>query len=175
MEKRFENQQSVLLQMVFSGVMSALVAIATFIVQIPNPATRGYINLGDIMIFVSALTFGPIVGSLAGSIGSSIADVASGYSYFAPFTFVIKGAEGAIAGLISNKKKMRRDVLAVIFAGSEMITGYFLAEFFPLQLGWAALTEVPGNISQILVGGLVGIPTAVIIRRRLPELWKKAK
>ena len=173
MEARFEKQRLVLLQAVFSGVFAALVAVATVFVQIPNPPTRGYINFGDIMIFVSALTFGPVVGGLAGSIGSSIADVASGFAYFAPFTFVIKGIEGALAGLISNRKSIRRDIIAVVFAGAEMVTGYFLAEFFPLQFGWAALTEVPGNISQILVGALVGVPTAIIIRRRLAQLGKR--
>lgn len=160
------------IQFALAGIMAALVAVATFFVQIPNPATRGYINFGDIMIFVSALTFGPIIGGLAGSIGSSIADLAAGYGLFAPFTFVIKGAEGVIAGFISNRISIRRDVLAVIFAGSEMIIGYFLAEFFPLQLGWAALTEVPGNISQIVVGAIIGIPLTLVIRKRLPESWK---
>lgn len=173
MQDRSKRKQLALLQATRAGIMAALVAVATLFVQIPNPATKGYINFGDIMIFVSALTFGPLVGGLAGSIGSSIADIVSGYGYFAPFTFVIKGVEGAIAGLISNRVSVRRDGLAVIFAGSEMIIGYFLAEFFPLQLGWAALTEVPGNISQILVGAIVGIPITLIIRKRLPEVWRK--
>jgi len=153
--------------------MAALVTVATFIVQIPNPATRGYINFGDIMIFVSALSFGPIVGGFAGSVGSAIADIASGYGYFAPFTFVIKGVEGALAGFISNRTSVPRDILAVVVGGAEMIIGYFLVEFFPLQFEWAALTEVPGNISQILVGGFIGVPLAVIIRRRLPEILRR--
>ena len=161
------------MQVTLSGVMAALVAVATFVVQIPNPATGGYINFGDIMIFVSALLFGPIVGGAAGAIGSAFADLSSPYAYFAPYTFVIKGVEGVIAGLISNRLSVRRDVLAVVVAGLEMITGYFLAEYFPLQLGLAALTEVPGNISQILVGGIVGIPIAVLLRKRLPKAWIK--
>jgi uncharacterized membrane protein len=173
MQDKSKRKQLVLIQAARAGIMAALVAVATFFVQIPNPATKGYINFGDIMIFVSALTFGPVVGGLAGSIGSSIADIVSGYGYFAPFTFLIKGAEGAIAGLISNQKSVKRDVVAVILAGSEMIIGYFIAEFFPLQLGWAALTEVPGNISQITVGAIVGIPITLLIRKRLPESWKK--
>jgi uncharacterized membrane protein len=172
-EKKLGNRRLALTQVALSGVMASLVAVATFFVQIPNPATKGYINFGDIMIFVSAFTFGPIVGSLAGSIGSSIADIAAGYGYFAPFTFVIKGVEGLIAGLISNRISVRRDVLAVIFAGSEMVLGYFTAEFFPLQLGLVALTEVPGNISQIVVGGIVGVSITIVLRKRLPESWKR--
>lgn len=172
METRFEKRQLLLIQVALSGVMAALVALATFIVQIPIPATKGYLNFGDIMIFVSSLAFGPIVGGLAGSIGSAISDVASGYGPFAPFTFLIKGAEGIIAGLISNKTSRSRDILAVTVAGIEMITGYFLAEFYPLGLGWGALVEIPVNFTQIFVGGVIGLPIALIIRRRLPEIMK---
>lgn len=167
MESRFTIITAALM-----GVMAALVAVTTFAVQIYIPATRGYLNFGDIIIFVSALTFGPVVGGFAGGVGSAISDVAGGYAYFAPYTLVIKGVEGFIAGLISNRISYRRDVLAVIIAGAEMITGYFLAEFFPLQIGWAALGEVPANIVQIVAGGVVGLPIALIIRKRLPEILK---
>lgn len=42
-------------------VFSALVTVATLLIRIPNPM-GGYFNLGDVMIFVSALTFGPVIG-----------------------------------------------------------------------------------------------------------------
>jgi len=155
-----------------SAVMAALVCVATVIVQIPNPATRGYINIGDAMIFVSALTFGTFVGGIAGGVGSALADVVSGYGLYAPFTLIVKGLEGVIAGLITNRKNVTRDILAVAIAGGEMIVGYFLTEFYLLQFGWAALTEVPGNIFQIVAGGVIGIPVASVLRRRLPEALK---
>ncbi|MGD0204176.1 MAG: ECF transporter S component [Candidatus Bathyarchaeia archaeon] len=155
-----------------AGVMAALVAVATFLVQIPIPATKGYLNFGDIMIFATALTFGPIVGGFAGGVGSAISDVSSGYFVYAPFTLIIKGAEGLIAGLISNRLSRKRDISAVVIAGAEMVSGYFLAEFFGLSLRWAALGEVPFNILQIAAGGIVGIPIAIILRKRLPEAWR---
>ncbi len=155
-----------------AGVMAALVAVATFFPQIPIPATKGYLNFGDIMIFVSALTFGPFVGVFAGGVGSAISDVASGYAYFAPFTLIIKGLEGLIAGLISNRLSRKKDIAAVVIAGVEMVSGYFLAEFFGLSEGWAALGEVPFNILQIAAGGAVGIPIAIILRKSLPEAWR---
>jgi uncharacterized membrane protein len=158
-----------------AGVMAALVAVTTFLVQVPIPATKGYLDFGDIMIFVSALTFGPIIGGFAGGVGSAISDVASGYSYFAPFTLIIKGAEGLIAGLISNGLSRKRDSVAVVIAGAEMVSGYFLAEFFGLSEGWAALGEVPFNILQIIAGGIIGIPIAIILRKRLPEAWRNHK
>lgn len=170
MESRFTIITAALM-----GVMAATVAVTTFAVQIPIPATKGYLNFGDIMIFVSALTFGPVVGGFAGGVGSAISDVLGGYAYYAPYTLAIKGVEGVIAGLISNRISYRRDVLAVIIAGAEMITGYFLAEFFPLQYGWTAVGEVPINILQIVAGGLAGLPIALIIRKRLPEILKPAR
>jgi uncharacterized membrane protein len=162
-----------LIKLLLAAIMAALVTVATVLVQIPNPATGGYINFGDIMIFVSALMFGPAVGGFAGGIGSFLADIASGYAFFAPYTLVIKGSEGLIVGLISNRRSVSRDVLGVVLGGSVMIVGYFVAEFYPLQLGWAALTEVPGNISQVIVGAVVGIPVTLALRKRLPEILRK--
>jgi len=154
-----------------AGIMAALVAVATFLVQIPIPATKGYLNFGDITIFVSALTFGPIVGGFAGGIGSAISDIISGYAYFSPFTFIIKGVEGLVAGLIANKISGRRDIIAVVIGGAEMVSGYFLAEFFGLSEGWAALGEIPFNILQVVVGGIGGVGIALLLRRRFPETW----
>ena len=166
------DRKGITLTIAQAGVMAALVAVTTFLVQVPIPATKGYLDFGDIMIFVSALTFGPIVGGFAGGVGSAISDVASGFAYFAPFTLIIKGAEGLIAGLISNGLSRKRDIIAVGIAGSEMVTGYFLAEFFGLSERWAALGEVPFNILQIAAGGIIGIPIAIILIKRLPEIWR---
>ena len=171
MKTKISKEKFTTVRDALSAVMAALVCVATFIIKIPNPPTHGYINFGDLMIFVSALTFGAIIGGYAGGVGSALADMVSGYTNFALYTLIIKGAEGIISGLISNKKSLFRDILAVIVAGVEMIAGYFLVEWY--LYGWgAALTEVPGNISQIAVGGGVGIPLAIIIRRRLPEALK---
>ena len=165
------NGQRITIIVAQAGIMAALVAIATYFPQIPIPATKGYLNFGDIMIFITALVFGPIVGGFAGGVGSAISDVAGGYAFFAPFTLLIKGGEGLIAGLISNSLSGRRDIIAVAIGGIEMVSGYFLAEFFALSEGWAALGEVPFNILQVTAGGVVGIAVAIVLRRRLPETW----
>jgi len=166
-----KTPESYLIQLALSAIMAALVFVATMIIRIPN-WMGGYFNFGDVMIFVSALAFGPIVGGFAGGVGSSIADVI-GFPVFAIPTLVIKGTEGLLAGLITNRKKVYRDLIAVIVAGVEMVLGYFLAEYF--ALGWTfemALTEIPINIAQIVIGGVIGIPLAIIIRQRLPEILK---
>lgn len=162
------NQKAVI-QLSLMAVMSALVTVGTLIVQIPN-GMGGYFNVGDVMIFVTALTFNPIIGGLAGGLGSAIADMI-GYPLFALPTLVIKGFEGLIAGLIANKKTVFRDILAVVVAGTEMVTGYFLIEIYLYGVA-GAIVEIPANIAQIAIGGLIGIPVALILRRRLPEILK---
>ena len=164
------KQQKAVIQLSLMAVMSALVTVGTLIVQIPN-GMGGYFNVGDVMIFVAALTFNPLVGGVAGGLGSAIADMAMGYPVFALPTFIIKGLEGLFTGLITNKKSVYRDVFAVIVAGSEMVIGYFLVEVYLWGLG-GAVAEVPANMAQIAIGGLVGIPLAIVLRRRLPELLR---
>jgi len=152
------------------AAMSALVTVGTMVIRIPNPM-GGFFNVGDVMIFVAALTFGPLVGGFAGGLGSALADLLMGYPVFAIPTLIIKGLEGLLVGFISNKKNVYRDVLAVVVAGTEMVIGYFIVEFYLWGLG-GALAEIPANIAQIAVGGIIGIPIALVLRRRLPEILR---
>ena len=162
------KQQKTVIQISLMAVMSALVVVGTLIVRIPNPM-GGYFNVGDVMIFVSALTFNPLIGGVAGGLGSAVADII-GFPLFALPTLVIKGLEGFIAGLITNKKSTYRDILAVLVAGTEMVIGYFLVEVYLWGTG-AAIAEVPANIAQIAVGGLIGIPVALVLRRRFHDMF----
>ena len=163
------KKEKAVIQISLIVVMTALVTVGTLIIRIPNPM-GGYFNLGDVMIFVAALTFNPLIGGIAGGLGSSIADIV-GFPLFAIPTLVIKGLEGLLASLIKNKKNVFRDILAVVAAGTEMVIGYFLVELYVLQWGLGgALAEVPANIAQVTIGGLVGIPIALVLRRRLPEI-----
>ena len=102
-----------LIEIALCGVMAALVCVATLLIQIPTPPTRGYINVGDVMIMVSALTFGPIVGGFAGGIGSALADILGGWAHWAPFTLIIKGVEGILAGLIARRWGSRNPALLI--------------------------------------------------------------
>jgi len=163
------KKQKAVIQLSLMTIMSALVAVGTLIVRIPNPM-GGYFNVGDVMIFVAALTFNPLIGGVAGGLGSAIADII-GFPLFAIPTLVIKGLEGLLASLITNKKNVYRDILAVVVAGTEMVIGYFLVELYLWGIG-GALAEVPANIAQIAIGGIVGIPIALVLRRRLPEILR---
>ena len=159
-----------------SVVLASAVTVSTMIIRVPIPATSGYLNFGDIMIFVSALLFGEYVGGFAGGVGSAIADILGGYPGYAPFTLVIKGLEGVLAGYIGNGKSLIRDVVGWAAGAAAMVLGYFLVETYIMGFGLgAALFEIPSNLLQVGAGALIGIPAARTLRKRipLPNLTKK--
>jgi len=161
------KMKSLTVYLSLSIVFAGLVAVSTMIIRIPVAATGGYINIGDAMIFICALTFGSFIGGLAGGIGSAIADMI-GYPIFAPFTLVIKGLEGFLAGFIKDGKSFKKDLLAWGIGALTMVAGYFIAESYVMGLGVAAaLAEVPGNLFQVFFGGLIGVPATRVLRRRL--------
>ncbi|MCE4620798.1 MAG: ECF transporter S component, partial [Desulfurococcales archaeon] len=75
---------------VYSAVFIALVFAATLI-AVSTPVTNGYFNLGESMVYTAALLGGTLVGTIAGGIGSAMADLYLGYSHYAPGTLIIKG------------------------------------------------------------------------------------
>lgn len=165
-------------ELTLTALLIALTTVATLVIRIPVPATQGYINLGDSLVYISALLFGPVTGLLAGGIGSALADLIGGYSQFAPYTLVIKGLEGLLVGLLAWRMIKRPTptvggvlaaVAAIAVGGATMVFGYFVAEAFLLKLGVAAASaEVPGNIFQVVGGLIVAIPAGLALRNLAP-------
>lgn len=84
-----------------TALMTALIAVLTVSFQIAVPATQGYFNFGEVGVYITAILFGPIIGGVAGGLGSMIADLATGYVLYAPGTLIIKGFEGFTVGYLS--------------------------------------------------------------------------
>ena len=170
--------QSITFRITVAAVFSALVFVVTSqIPPIPIPATSGYFNIGETTIYIAALVFGPLVGVLAGGIGSSLSDIYLGYALFAPGTLFIKGGEGLIVGFLNMKLRSYISNLtlcasvAVTVGGLEMVVGYFLYEKFVIGYPLAfALGEIPFNIVQILIGLIVAVPVMHAVFRVVPQL-----
>ncbi|MEM3590438.1 MAG: ECF transporter S component [Candidatus Bathyarchaeia archaeon] len=90
-------------QLSIACAFAALVCIATMGFSVYIPSTRGYFNLGETMVYASALLFGPMVGALAGGVGSMLADLLLGYYHYAPATLLIKALEGLVVGLLGRR------------------------------------------------------------------------
>ncbi|MDT7865051.1 MAG: ECF transporter S component [Thermoproteota archaeon] len=108
-----------------AGLFIALTFVTTYFSGqfIKSPVPGGYLNIGDAVIFIAAILFGPMIGFLAGSIGSALSDAAFGAYMFVPGTFVIKGLEGFIAGVVYRYliRKPIQISSSIIFIGSILI------------------------------------------------------
>ena len=150
-------------RLVTYGILMALTVVMTVIVQIPTPARTGYLNLGDMVIFLTAFMFGKKGGFLVGGIGSALADILLGWGVYAPITFIAKGLEGFVAGYLMEKSWGKKyPILPAAVGGIVMAAGYYGAEIF-MYGAKAALVNFPANIGQ----GLFGAGVAVVMFRLL--------
>jgi uncharacterized membrane protein len=153
------------------AIMTAVVAVLTFAVQIPIPATGGYIHLGDAGVYFAAIAFGPVVGMVGGGLGTALADILSGYAAWAPLTLVAHGLQGLIAGYFGKGKGLTHMLVGWGLGSLALIATYFLGEWFLYGLGYGgALAEVGANFIQEVVGGLIGIPLVLALRRAYPPI-----
>ena len=149
-------------KVVLGGLFMALICVTTMFTRIPLP--KGYFNLGDVFVMLSAVFLGKYYGFLVGGIGSAMADMLTASYIYAPVTLVIKGFEAfATAAVIGNEKgtlNNMKTVAAVSIGSFIMFTGYFIAEAFLFRLldesfGVAvAVINVPANVLQGCLSGL---------------------
>ena len=156
------------------GVLTGVIAVLTLVPRVPIAPTRGYIHLGDVGVYFAAFAFGPVIGMLAGGLGTALADVLGGYAHWAPASFVFHGAQGLLAGYLALRGTRRMQLLGWLAGAVVVVLGYFGVGAVLYGVG-PALTEVPLNITQVAVGGLVGLPLALAIRRAWPPVQRLAE
>jgi uncharacterized membrane protein len=67
--------QSTVFKITAAAVFAALVCIVTIAFVVSIPVTGGYFNLGEAVIYIAALVFGPAVGAFSGGVGAMTADL----------------------------------------------------------------------------------------------------
>ncbi len=154
-----------------SGLMIAVTAVFTLLIRVPIPATQGYFNFSDVAITFVAVAFGPWMGLVAGGLGTALADVVGGYAQWAVLSFLAHGLEGLVIGYVAQRRKLSFVILGW-FLGSLIMVGLYYVGAAAVLIGdWGvALAEVPVNLLQAAVGGLVGIPLYYAVRRAYPPL-----
>lgn len=149
----------------YGGVLTGLVLVSTMFIQVPN-TQGGYVNLGDGIIFASAMILGPFAG-VVGALGSVMADLFAGYPHYAPATFVIKGLMGLVAGLLLTKGRHRNyfyTALVFLICEGIMVGGYFAYESVLFGVPLAVASVFP-NIFQAIAGIAVGLAGIPIVRK----------
>lgn len=144
-----------------TGVMIALTYVFTAFVNIrlPIAANGGLIHLGNVPLFIGAILFGKKTGAIAGGVGMGLFDLLSGWTAWAPFTFIIVGLMGFTVGTVTEKKNgFRWYVLALVLACIIKIVGYYIAEGIIYGNWIAPISSIPGNLVQVGVAAVIVLP-----------------
>jgi uncharacterized membrane protein len=158
--------------MVETALLTALVFVATRFINIRLPilSSGGLVHLGTVMLFVVSIVFGKEKGAISGAIGMAIFDLLSGWALWAPFTFIVRGIMGYMVGAISWSKdkdgnSFLFNLIGVTLSGAWMIAGYYVTEGI-LYGNWVSpVASIPGNVTQIVIGLILGLPIAKILKR----------
>ena len=163
MEKTAKNNK--VKRVCITGLMAALVCVATAFIKMPTGINSGYLHFGDSMIYLAGCLLGPWA-SLAAAIGGALADVISGAPQWAPATAVIKALNAVPFILVcrnTNHKIITKwTVPMTIVSGLITIGGYLLAEGVMYSFP-TAITSVPFSCIQAVGSAIVVIIVGAVL------------
>ncbi|MEM1568334.1 MAG: ECF transporter S component [Thermofilaceae archaeon] len=133
-----------------ASMLSALTAVLTYFpgLALPSP-TGGYTHIGDTVIYLAALLFGPAMGATVGLVGPVIADLLIGYPRWY-VTLVAHGLQGYVAGL-GEGKRFPVQLAAMLVGGLIMSFTYFAVNVFVKGLAPALVSLARDIFGQTAV------------------------
>ncbi|MCK5587379.1 MAG: ECF transporter S component [Candidatus Lokiarchaeota archaeon] len=133
-----------------------------------------FISLTGLVVGVIIILVGLLFYSTPWQIG--IGFLAS-YQFFEinpiPIVWVVLGCVSAaliVVGGLRTSPEVAWLTFSILIGGSCMVIGYFVAEYWLLGFGTAAFVEIPFNIGQMTIGGIIAIPVSQSLKRALPFL-----
>ncbi len=195
MQKSSKSASNVKL-IAFTAMFAALVTVATAFIKIPT--ALGYQHPGDSMVYLAACVLPGPYGIIASGIGGALADLLSGYAYWALPTFIIKCLNAVPFVLCRMIIKKRREsdfnthrqyesdskiiniptLVMLIPTTAVTVFGYFFAN--ALLYSWsAAVAELVTSWLQPAIGALLFIAIGTALdaakfkQRILPIVTRK--
>ncbi len=143
-----ETLKSMILSAVF--IASTYIFTAFVNIRVPIGGNGGLIHLGNVPLFIAAIVFGKKTGALAGSFGMAAFDLLSGWTLWAPFTFIIVGSMGYVTGAMTEKHHgFFWNFVAMGCAMIIKVVGYYIAEGIIYGNWITPALSIPGNLIQV--------------------------
>ncbi|MBE5756885.1 MAG: ECF transporter S component [Clostridiales bacterium] len=151
----------------YMAVFTALVALATAFLSIPNGI--GYTNLGETFIFVAGSFFDPFFAFIVSGLGSAIADMSLGYFIYAIPTFIIKGLEGFLVSilvktLLKKCNELISILLSFLLGALIMVFGYFITNTL-LYSFYEATIAITNDLIQGGINLVLGITLTIVLAK----------
>ncbi|MER1957791.1 MAG: ECF transporter S component [Solibacillus sp.] len=166
------NSKNKTFQIILSAMLISLVFVSTLFlnIRLPIAANGGLVHLGSAMLFIISIIFGPKKGAIAGAFGMGLFDLVSGWTLWAPFTFIARGLQGYVIGKIAwsfhrQGNYVLLNSFAIIISIPVMLTGYYICEAILFQSWIIPFTSIPGNLVQNTVGLMIAIPVCIMLKK----------
>ena len=131
-----------------------LLLLLTVLLVVPV-GNFGYLNVSDFIIVMVCQFLKPEIGMLYASSATALADIILGYSYFAPYTFVIRALQGWFIGFASKRNINR--ILIVIMSGCIVLFGYAFGACFMYGSWQVALLSMRENAIQVGICSILSL------------------
>lgn len=170
-KQHIQSQRTATQMLVINALFITITLLATWFINIRLPfvpGNGGLIHLGNVPLFIAAIVYGKKTGAIAGAFGMGIFDLISGWSMWAPFTFVIVGLMGYTVGLLSEKLSFKPAInylIAMMCAMVIKIVGYYVAEVIIYGNAIVPIGSIPGNIAQVAVAIIIVLPIVGTIKK----------
>lgn len=155
-------------ELCLTGVMTAVVFLATFIPRIPIPL--GYAHLGDAAIFLMVIFLPRRSALFAACVGSALADFLGGFPLWIIPTLAIKFIMADILWHFQSRHLLRPDRLnlacGMLLASLWMAFAYAAFGAFLYDSVAAGLASAPG----LLLKGLVNTGAALLLAPALKRV-----
>lgn len=168
----YSNSRNQTFDLIISALLIALVFVSTVFINIKLPiaANGGLVHLGTGMLFIASILFGPKKGAIAGSFGMALFDLMSGWTVWAPGTFVARGLQGYLVGKIAwangkDGNSIGLNLLATILSVPVMSGVYYVYEALMYGNWIQPALSIPGNIVQNVIGIIVAIPVCLVLKK----------
>lgn len=153
--------------LVLTGLFTAIIYVLTAYLHVPT--IKGYVHIGDGIIFLAASILPAPYAVFAGAIGGALADGLTGFYIWMPATIIIK----ALTALFFTNKKATiinvRNILGIVPSLILCVVGYSLYEgiFMTEKLSWGAITagfvQTPFYCIQIAVSSVLYIAVGIAL------------
>jgi len=168
----YSSSQKRTFNLIITSMLIALVFVATVLlnIRLPIAANGGLVHMGTAMLFIASILFGPKKGAIAGAVGMGLFDLFAGWTLWAPFTIVARGLQGYIVGKIAwsngrNGSSITFNLIGTILSIPVMLGVYYICEGILFNNWIAPMASIPGNITQNVVGIIVAIPVAIVLKK----------
>ncbi|MGN0602118.1 MAG: TIGR04002 family protein [Oscillospiraceae bacterium] len=140
--------------LVFTGLFTAIIYVLTAYLHVPT--IKGYVHVGDGIIFLAAALLPTPYAVFAAAIGGALADALSGYWIWVPATLIIKGVTAVFFTSKKEKILCKQNFIALIPALILCVGGYGLYSGIVIYRNLiAGFADAFANTMQIVTSGIL--------------------